>query len=285
MQLMIKSLPFEVKELDEASRSFWAVASDESVDRSGDIIRQAGWELANFMKNPVIPWGHDYSQPPVAMAEAAEVRDGKLYIKPKFATAEQYPFADQIYQLYKGGFLRAFSVGFMPKEHKYMMDGDRYVGTEFLRQELFEVSAVTVPANPNALAQARAAGLVVPKELEQPSALERLEALEAKLKDWPPVIEELEASMGEVQFVTPADLAKALDELADRTILPPGEFAARLAEVKALVEALSAAQPPQPQPEPKAIDPATLARAFGAAAEKRLTEIVTNRLNYHLGRV
>ena len=37
------------------------VASDESVDRYGDIIRASGWQLDNFRKNPVLLFAHDFA--------------------------------------------------------------------------------------------------------------------------------------------------------------------------------------------------------------------------------
>ncbi|WP_200857337.1 hypothetical protein, partial [Klebsiella pneumoniae] len=33
--------------------------SDDSVDRMGDIIEQAGWQLADFRKNPIALFAHD----------------------------------------------------------------------------------------------------------------------------------------------------------------------------------------------------------------------------------
>ena len=37
------------------------VLSDESVDRMGDIISAAGWDLKNFQKNPIALFGHTSS--------------------------------------------------------------------------------------------------------------------------------------------------------------------------------------------------------------------------------
>ena len=148
---IIRTINFTIKDIDEEDRSFTAIASDDSMDRHGENISQDGWDLENFTKNPVVPWGHDYFSPPVGKATEIGVQDGKLMFKPKFATADEYPFADTIFKLYKGGYLRAFSVGFIPKE----MDGDT-----FTRQELLEISAVTVPSNPNALALAYKEGVI-----------------------------------------------------------------------------------------------------------------------------
>ena len=89
--------------------------------------------------------------PPVAKAVEIGLVDNKLMFRPKFATKDEYAWADTIFKLYKGGYLRAFSVGFVPEE----MDGN-----VFKKQELLEISAVTVPSNPNALALAFKEGII-----------------------------------------------------------------------------------------------------------------------------
>src|SRR5262249_53216595 len=68
----------------------------------------------------------------------------------QFAVAET-PMARPAYGLYKGGFLNAVPAGFTPLRWK---DGAKDAGyrRKFIEQELLEVSAVSIPANPNALA-------------------------------------------------------------------------------------------------------------------------------------
>jgi HK97 family phage prohead protease len=154
MKLVHKVMDFEVNRTDEQNRTFWAVASSPMVDRQGDLIEPSGWEFANFLKNPVIPWAHDYASPPVARALAVKVEQGRLLFKAQFPTAEEYAFADTIYRLYKGGYLRAFSVGFAPLESEaatHRVGGRSLSGTRYLKQELYEISCVTLPANPEAL--------------------------------------------------------------------------------------------------------------------------------------
>ncbi len=162
MKLVHKVLDFAVEGVDEEKRTFWAVASTEAVDRQGDSISAGGWDLGNFLKNPVIPWAHDYSRPPVAKALAVKVEGGRLLFKAQFPAREEYAFADTIFKLYKGGYLRAFSVGFAPIESAaatHSINGRNISGTRYLRQELYEISCVTLPANPQALV---AAGLKAP---------------------------------------------------------------------------------------------------------------------------
>ena len=152
-----KHLPVKLSEIDDADRSFLAVASTESVDRDGDTIRADGWDLSNFLRNPVVPWAHDYRSPPVARATEVRVEGGRLIFRPKFPTADEYPFADTVWKLYRGGFLNAFSVGFSPIRFEIEDRGERGMGRNYLEQELWEISACVVPSNPDAVA-VRAAG-------------------------------------------------------------------------------------------------------------------------------
>ena len=162
MKLVHKVMDFEVNRADEETRTFWAVASSPTVDRQGDLVEPDGWDFANFLKNPVIPWAHDYASPPVARALAVKVDQGRLLFQAQFPTAEEYAFADTIYRLYKGGYLRAFSVGFAPLESEvatHRVNGRALTGTRYLRQELYEISCVTLPANPEALVALGLTGL------------------------------------------------------------------------------------------------------------------------------
>jgi HK97 family phage prohead protease len=168
MQKQIKAIPFEIKEINEEERSFLAVASTEDLDRDNDRIMSAGWDLDNFLKNPVVTWAHKYSDPPVARATEVKVENGRLMFRPKFATKDDYDFADTIYRLYKGGYLRSFSVGFMPKRFEIVDRGNKgQRGYDFLEQELWEISACTVPSNPNALVAAKAKGIISDNEFNR----------------------------------------------------------------------------------------------------------------------
>ncbi len=122
-----RPLNTHVRAIDEQNRVLTLVASTEAVDRYGDIIRVKGWKLDNYKKNPVFLWGHRSGDPPIGKTVRiwTETNPPALVHDIQFATKEVYPFADTIYKLYKGGFLRATSVGFMPLEApKPLMDAD-----------------------------------------------------------------------------------------------------------------------------------------------------------------
>lgn len=157
-----------VKEVDIDKRTLRIVATDETPDRDGDVVRVKGWKLENYMKNPVFIWAHDYSSVPLAAAIKIERKRSpwRIVLSHRFPSAGINPFADMILALYAEKIINAGSVGFIPEEWKDInpspediaanqtADGVRRRmkwGREFISQELLEHSGCAVPANPSAL--------------------------------------------------------------------------------------------------------------------------------------
>lgn len=153
----------EVRVLNEREQTMRFIASDETRDRYGDIIRASGWKLTNYKRNPVVLFGHDYGAPAVGKAVRVAVEDNKLVIDVKFAPTTM---GQELWLLYSQGYMSAVSVGFLPVpgQWKDLKDEDgNWLGYEFLEQELLELSLVPVPANPSALSQADEKGIVCPQ--------------------------------------------------------------------------------------------------------------------------
>ena len=146
----------QMKAVDGVERAIKFVISSQDVDRDKDTLAVTGWKLDSFKRNPVVPFAHDYSSLPVARALDVIAEKNTLVSTAVFASKEVYPFADTVYQMLIGGFLNAVSVGFRPLKHE--MNKDRG-GVDFLEQELLEYSVVPVPANPEALVEARSMGI------------------------------------------------------------------------------------------------------------------------------
>lgn len=144
-----------------------AVVASESEDRHGEVLELKGLDTSKYMKNPVVLWAHDYSQPPIGKTLTLKKKDGKLIAKVKFAIDED-SFAHKIYKLYKGGYMKAFSIGFIPKE----IDDNRYT-----KAEMIEHSSVPIPANSEALALAISKGIITKKDISKLNA-ERQEGFE-----------------------------------------------------------------------------------------------------------
>jgi len=128
------------------------VLSDESVDRMGDVIRADGWSLDHFKANPIALFGHDHSKI-VGIWTDVKVVGKKLLGTLKLAAPGTSELVDTTRKLLEQRILKSVSVGFQPIESKARKGGE---GFDFIKSALHEVSLVSVPANPNALAIAKA---------------------------------------------------------------------------------------------------------------------------------
>ena len=150
------------------------VSSDETLDRYSEIISAAGWKLSSYNRNPVFQNAHQYGDVVFTLGRAlvTEVRAGKLYQRIQFAT-EVNPMARIAHGLYRGKFLNAVSVGFIPLRWENGTQETAF-RRKYLEQELLEVSAVAIPANPNALALGLKSGAFEKSDLRDLADLIRL---------------------------------------------------------------------------------------------------------------
>jgi len=164
------------------------IASDETLDRCDEVISAGGWRLDSYRRNPVFQNAHQYGDIIFTLGKAliTEVRYRTpreapgglnspastpcLFQRVQFAT-DANPMARIAYALYKGKFLNAVSVGFIPLR---WADGEvaepnpksaMRIRRRYLEQELLEVSAVGIPANPNALQLGLKAGAIQKADL------------------------------------------------------------------------------------------------------------------------
>ena len=134
---------------DVAGAPMVFVASEESDDRMGDIISIAGWNLDEFKKNPVYLWAHNHLAPPIGKVAKVWAEGKQLLNMVEFDQGDD--FAKFIQGKYQRKMLRAQSVGFRALEFEERKDEKK--GMHFTKTELLEISAVSVPAHPNALAK------------------------------------------------------------------------------------------------------------------------------------
>lgn len=159
---ILKSAPILddlAKAVNKEARTIDFVISTAAVDRDNDTLDVSGWDIGNYVKNPVVLFAHDHWQPPVAQSLSVTQESGALRSKAFFTPKDLYPFGDMIFEFYAQGFMRATSVGFKPSEFKF--NDDRKYGIDYLKQELLEYSCVPVPSNPEALMSAKSAGIDV----------------------------------------------------------------------------------------------------------------------------
>lgn len=154
-----KAYVAECKAIDAEARTVDFVISTASVDRMGDTIAVDGWKMDTYRKNPVVLWAHDASMLPIAKASNVRVEDGKLKARAEFMPKEISGMSNAVFEMIKGGFLSATSVGFAPIKYAFSEASDRKYGIDFIEQELLEFSVVPIPANAEALVEARSAGV------------------------------------------------------------------------------------------------------------------------------
>lgn len=151
-----------VKGIALDKRTITMIGSDESTDRDGDNILTAGWLTDNYRKNSVFLWSHMYSQPPLGGTKKLSRKRSpwRLEFLIEFIKAGISPFSDMIFEMFGDRKMNASSVGFIPYEwdektkdeieseglHPFV-----YHPRKFKKQELLELSAVSVPSNPNAI--------------------------------------------------------------------------------------------------------------------------------------
>ena len=173
------------------------VGSSPSPDRHGDVVNAKGWNLDNFKKNPVFLWQHNQNEAPIGNSINEFVDEEKGLVMDIFFHGLTEKSAEAL-MLYNAGVMKGVSVGFRPLELKEMDDEERKdlgmspFGTYYESQELLELSAVSIPANPDALLETQkdVAGLVMKKLVDEHGEVfegfkqltEKLDKLEEKLE-------------------------------------------------------------------------------------------------------
>ena len=153
-----KDLSVMTEEIGERTVRF--TISKEVTDRDGDILRANGVDFGNYMKNPVFLGFHNSRDFPLGKVVKFWVEGDSVKADVYFPKLEELSsdmnnvsekarLIDFCFHCYKTGMLNAVSVGFIPLEWVETENG-----FDILKWELLEFSAVAVPANQDAIAEA-----------------------------------------------------------------------------------------------------------------------------------
>ena len=111
-------------------------------DRAGDVILSSAWTtsnaLKNFMKNPIMLFGHNHSRPIGKILDLVPTESG-LMVEGEISAADL-----QIYSLVRDEVLKTFSVGFYIKDAEWDDTTETFIIKDL---ELLEISIVSVPCN------------------------------------------------------------------------------------------------------------------------------------------
>lgn len=128
------------------------IASTPSEDAYNEILEQK-WDLKRFAANPVFLFMHDHDDV-IGHAENVRVEDGVLKARLVFATEEVCELAEKVWRKVKAKLLRGISVGFKTRSYRWESINERDV-LVLSDNELFEISIVSIPANPDTLIEQR----------------------------------------------------------------------------------------------------------------------------------
>lgn len=155
---VVKEFSFKSSAIDEKNRQIRFLASTPDIDRDGERFLPSAFELhlAEFMTNPVFLACHqhrlsDGTPPVIGCVVRAWIDAAGLWSIVQFAESE---LGEKYWQLYRDGFMKAVSVGFIPiKWHEELIEGKRV--TTYDEVEWIELSACAVPSNRGALARSK----------------------------------------------------------------------------------------------------------------------------------
>ena len=143
-----------VKEIIDGENKSYEIewyASTKDKDRMNDVVEPTAFEetLKQYMTNPIVLLQHDMDKPIGNVIEAS-IDDKGLFIKAKITED-----TDWVFSKLKNGVLRTFSIWYSVKDYETIENVDaewNYSYTNIIKAlELFEISLVSVPANPFAL--------------------------------------------------------------------------------------------------------------------------------------
>jgi HK97 family phage prohead protease len=157
MDIINKALTSPVEQVvGTTDPTYRFVISTDDPDRDEDIVKQDGWQLDEFMANPICLLQHDHKQPigrwsniqTRAREKGGYETIADLTLAPPVSDVLKYANA-----LVSAGILNATSVGFGVKSFEKRKDaqGRPRKGMVVHKAVLREVSLVSVPANANAI--------------------------------------------------------------------------------------------------------------------------------------
>ena len=139
---------FSVKSFNEDKMELTGIATTPAVDRDGDIVEPLG---ATFEKEIPFLWEHDTRQP-IGLCQLGTPTSAGIPFIAKLAKIEtECELKSRIINVWeaiKARLVRAVSIRFKATEYSYID-----TGVHFLKYEILELSAVTIPAQGEAVIQ------------------------------------------------------------------------------------------------------------------------------------
>ena len=160
---IIKIAKIEIKNIDKEKHTVEVIVSTENKDSDGDIILATAFNknMKRYKSNPVLINSHNYRDIQNIIGKALNLKSSEKGLRAVFQyfVGQGNAAADWAFKLAESG-IAAFSIGFIGLDYEYIREKDaegrEYIsGRKFKEVELLEISQVTVPANKDAVLEAR----------------------------------------------------------------------------------------------------------------------------------
>lgn len=148
MELERRSIPFRVTDLKAADGGGWEVAGYASTwggqpDSWGDVVAKGAFATSLAKRKTKLLWQHDMGEP---IGKQLDLREDDTGLFGRWSLVPT-DAGTKAHQLLLAELVDALSIGFITTQAEYRDDGVRVLK----EVELYEVSLVTIPANPNAV--------------------------------------------------------------------------------------------------------------------------------------
>ncbi|MEU2799047.1 hypothetical protein [Streptomyces sp. NPDC007117] len=194
---------------DAAGKPLSIIAATEGRKGDGLNLTMKGAELGRFQSNPVVGYGHSYwgrDGLPIGRSDKTWIDDDRLRMDVVFDQDDE--FAVKVERKYRSKMMNAFSIGF---DVWNIDDSGTPEGWE-----LFEVSAVPLPMDPNAIVESGRSALDLVRGLDVRGAPDEFaQAVMAKLAELDAVGARAGAVLSKKNKTLVQNAATALQELLD----------------------------------------------------------------------
>jgi HK97 family phage prohead protease len=146
---MKKAVDLELQERNASDRTIVGTITTDAVDRYREVVDAKGVVLDHYLKNPVVLLNHNsWNGKAVGRSQWIKHSGNGLVSKTQFAPTDE---GKDLFLLYDEGYMKAWSIGFLPLEWKDSDVAEAGCRRKYTSWELLEYSAVTIPANPEAV--------------------------------------------------------------------------------------------------------------------------------------
>ncbi|HYW23090.1 MAG TPA: HK97 family phage prohead protease, partial [Terriglobales bacterium] len=145
--LEYKRIPFEVKQVVDLAGGGWEISGYASTfggtpDSQGDVVARGAFADSIAVRATKLLYEHA-----TPIGKQLELREDEHGLYGRWSIVDTQAGTDA-YKLAKAGVLDSLSIGYVPTEVAISADGDARI---LLKVDLYEVSAVAIPANQHAV--------------------------------------------------------------------------------------------------------------------------------------